>query len=90
VERATSAFFASPYDPTPMSTFDAFHAAGIRRPDAAKTWLERLASLSFQEIQAVFANIPSNRISVVAIDFALEMLTLNYQRLLKLQQEVFG
>ena len=90
VERATSAFFASSFDTTPMSTFDAFHAAGIRRPGAAKAWLARLASLSFREIQALFSNIPSNRISVVAIDFALEMLALNHQRLLKLQQEVFG
>ena len=72
-----------------MSTFDAFHEAGIRRPEAAKAWLERLASLSFREIQTLFANIPSDRISVVAIDFALKMLTLNYQRLLTLQQEVF-
>ena len=44
VERATSAFFASPFDPIPMSTFDAFHAAGVRRLDAAKAWLARLAS----------------------------------------------
>jgi hypothetical protein len=65
VERATSAFFASLFDTTPMSTFDAFHEAGIRRPAAAKAWLERLASLSFPEIQVIFANIPSDRISVV-------------------------
>jgi hypothetical protein len=89
VERAASAFFASPLDKKPMPTLDAFREAGIRRPGAAQAWLERLARVSCQDVQAIFVQLPSGRITAVATDFALKMLALNCQRLLTLQ-EVFG
>ena len=82
VERATSAFYASPADTRPMSTLSAFEEAGRRRPRAAQAWIARLECLSAQDIKAIFANIPSDRISAVAKDFAIRMLALNSQRLL--------
>jgi len=72
-----------------MSTLSAFREAGVRRPRAAQAWIIRLKRLSFQDIEAIFADIPSDRISAVAKDFAIKMLSLNAQRLLTLQ-EVWG
>lgn len=69
-----------------MSTLSAFHAAGIRRPRAAQAWLPRLERLSSQDMEAIFADIPSDRMSAVAKDFAITMLSLNAQRLLTLQE----
>jgi hypothetical protein len=89
VARATSAFFASSLDKKPMLTLDTFREAGMRRPDAAEAWLERLAQVPCQDVQAIFAQMPPDRINTVATEFALKMLALNYQRLLTLQ-EVFG
>jgi hypothetical protein len=56
--------------------------AGRRRPRAAQAWIARLEHLSAQDIEVIFANIPSDRISAVAKDFAIRMLALNSQRLL--------
>ena len=69
-----------------MPTLDAFRAAGLIRPRAAQAWLARLERLSAQDIEGIFANIPSDRISAVAKDFAVSMLALNSQRLLTLQK----
>jgi len=82
VERAASAFYAFSADTRPMPTLDAFRAAGLRQPGAAQAWLARLERLSAQDIEGIFANIPSDRISAVAKDFAVSMLALNSQRLL--------
>jgi hypothetical protein len=84
VARGTSAFFASSLDKKPMSTLDAFREAGMRRPRAAEAWLKRLAQVTCQDVQAIFVQIPPDRISTVATEFALTILALNYQRLLTL------
>lgn len=67
-----------------MSTLSAFREAGIRLPGAAQAWIACLERLSSQAIEAIFADIPSDRISTVAKDFAIKMLSLNAQRLLTL------
>ncbi len=67
-----------------MSTLSAFREAGIRQPGAAQAWITRLERLSSQDIEAIFAAILSDRISAVAKDFAIKMLSLNAQRLLTL------
>jgi hypothetical protein len=86
VERATSAFFLSPSSLRPMSTLDAFREAGKIRQKAATTWLESLERLSLQGAKIIFDQIPRDRISEVAIDFALKMLELNRRRLLGLYE----
>ncbi len=88
VERATSAFYMSPSSTKPMSMLDVFREAGRIQPAAAKAWLIRLESIPLQDIQSLFEQLPPDRISLVAIDFALRMLKLNRQRLLALK-EVF-
>ena len=84
IARARSAFYASPTDTKSMPTLDAFREGGLRRPGAAQAWITRLARLSSQDVEAVFADIPSDWISTVAKDFAMRMLVLNSQRLLAL------
>jgi hypothetical protein len=86
VERATSAFFLSPSRTKPMSTLDVFREAARVRPKAARAWLESLKRLSLQDAQIIFDQIPRDRISEVAIEFALKMLELNRQRLLGLYE----
>jgi hypothetical protein len=86
VARARSAFYASPTDTRPMSTLNAFRETGIRRPRAAQAWITRLKRLSSQDLEVIFADISSDRISAVARDFAIKMLSLNAQRLLTLQE----
>lgn len=86
VERATSAFFISPASRKPMSTLDAFREAGKVRQRAARAWLESLERLSLQGAKIIFDQIPRDRISEVAIEFALKLLELNRQRLLGLYE----
>lgn len=82
-----SAFFASSASNRPLSTLDAFREAGKIRPVAARSWLKRLSDISFQEVQEFFAQVPHNRITPAAIEFALKILELNRQRLLMLNEE---
>ena len=51
-------------------------------PEAAGAWLGRLEQVSLRDTRALFDEIPPDRISTVAIDFAQKMLELNRQRLL--------
>lgn len=87
-ERARSAFYQSPSDAKPMSTLEVFLKAARRWPQAAKSWLTRLESLSPLDTQKIFDLIPKEEISPVAIDFAQTMLTLNRQRLVDLKGDL--
>jgi hypothetical protein len=86
VTRARSAFFASPAHTRPLSTLEAFARAGKRYPSAAQVWLTRLAGISLPQVRALFARLPQERLSALAIDFAVKMLELNQQRLLALKE----
>ena len=86
VERARSAFFLSSSSSKPMSTLDAFREAGKVRQKAAKGWLESLEKVSLQGAKIIFDQIPRERISEVAVEFALKMLELNRRRLLGLYE----
>jgi len=85
VERAISAFYASPSSDKPSSTLAAFQEAGGISPQAADAWLERLKHVSSRDIALIFDQVPQERITPVAIEFAKRMLDLNRQRLLALQ-----
>lgn len=87
VERARSAFFLLPSSSRPMSTLEAFREAGKVRPEAARSWLESLAEVSWRDVQMIFEQIPRDLISDIAIEFALKILDLNRQRLLVLCEE---
>lgn len=82
VERAGSAFYASPLSEKPLSTLDAFKSAARFFPLAALAWLKRLGDVSMDNTEHIFSDIPTDRISEVSISFAQQMLSLNRARLL--------
>jgi hypothetical protein len=86
VTRARSAFYASPVQSQPLSTLEAFTRASERYPSAARVWLTRLAGVSLVQVRALFERLPHDRISAIAIEFAVKMLELNQQRLLALKE----
>jgi len=82
VERARSALYKSSKSVKPLTTLRAFNEAARLRTVAANYWLSRLAELSFNDIEAIFSNIPSNEMSGLAREFAMKMLEINIERLL--------
>lgn len=82
VERAKSALYKVPSSSRPLSTLEAFQEIARFRPVAAKYWATKLGGLSFQDIETILTNIPSNEMSEQARVFALKMLKLNIERIL--------
>lgn len=82
VERARSALYKSSLSEKPLTTLDAYKEAARLRTDAASYWISKLASLSFDDIEAIFNNIPSSEMSDLAREFAMKMLKINIERLL--------
>lgn len=86
VERATSAFYPSrPTGARPLSTVEAFQVASAVRPNGARAWLKRLEEVRAEDIAQIFAQVPAERISPVAVEFARKMLEINRKRLLALR-----
>ena len=84
VERALSAFFSTPTSNKPLSTLEVFKEASKLRPQAGRAWLERVSQISDNDVNAIFDQIPIDRISDAAKNFAMKMLELNRKRLLEL------
>ena len=85
VERARSAFFATPTSAKPLKTLEAFHEAAKIRPAAADYWRERLAAIDPTQYRDILDEVPDSEISQPARDFACRMLEINAQRLLDLE-----
>lgn len=90
VERASSAFFPTAPDDQvgklkPIGTLQAFEEAARLRPEAAREWLQRLASVEWRLVRDLFSRLPVDGISGVAATFSLRMLELNQARLLNLE-----
>ncbi len=82
--KCFSAFYSSIDDKKPLKTFDVFGKIQERYPNAAQVWLSRLESVSRANILEIFNRIPKNRISTIAIEFAVNILEFNQRRLLDL------
>ncbi len=85
IEKPLSAFFSSPASSKPMPTLAVFREAARLRGSAARAWLDRLAQISENAIDGIFAQVPPGRISDAGREFAMKMLELNQRRLLKLE-----
>lgn len=59
-------------------------------PDETNYWLNRLRDIDCNDIHNVFKQIPSKMISQTSIDFSVEYLNVNKNRLLKLQAPKHG
>ncbi|MDX8127977.1 phosphatidylinositol kinase [Methylomonas sp. OY6] len=83
VEKARSAIYLNKTEQKPLSTVRVFEMAAERSPNAASCWREMLGDISKQQCLAIFEKIPSSEISEAAIEFAVALLELNKQRILK-------
>ncbi len=86
VEKARSAFYASPESARPMFTIEAFEMAAMQSRDAARSWLGRLEQVASADTMSVFERIPDTKITPAAVEFAQHMLELNRERLLGLRK----
>jgi hypothetical protein len=82
VERAESAFYATPASQRPLSTLAAFTEAARISPRAAKYWLDCLSHIALTDFESIVANVPVGEMSEPARRFALKMIQVNRERLL--------
>ena len=59
-----------------------FQAIAKKYSRSAKIWLDQLAKIPMQDVESIFRQIPEHRISSVAVNFSLQMLEINKNRLL--------
>jgi hypothetical protein len=83
-----SNFSAFEHQGKEIKGFTAFQQAAQLRPNAAEIWLTQLAKIAPEQIQNIFTNIPSDRITLEASKFAQELLKYNQKQLLNLRQEL--
>jgi hypothetical protein len=65
------------------TTLEAFNNACQNRAISAKSWLDKLAAITYLQINEIFDRIPEGRITPVAAKFAKELLQFNQNELLK-------
>ncbi len=83
VEKAKSAFFLGAEQSNPMKTREAFHEAAQSCQEASVRWLRQLEAIEDIAIDRLFTRIPPTRISLIAWQFAREMLRINRKKLLE-------
>jgi len=83
VKKARSAIYSKKSKDKPLHTYAAFQLLATKRPESANVWLKRLGDISPEQCQNVFDRIPPSEISETAIEFAMNLLELNKQRLLE-------
>lgn len=81
-DRCASALYVTATDPKPLRTFDAFRQASEKAPGAAEGWRERLRAVGEAEITRVLSEVPRERFSTVAMEFAMRILLHNRARIL--------
>lgn len=86
VGKGRSAIFGSETDTKPLSLIEAFQAASSHNPQASKIWLEKLESVTIENLQEVFERIPEESATDTARAFAIRLLEVNRQRLLELKR----
>jgi hypothetical protein len=65
-----------------ITTADAFAAGAALKPDIAKIWQEKLAIITPQQIDEIFALIPDEIITPVMDKFARELLAYNQEKII--------
>jgi len=85
VEKARSAIYLKKSEPKPLLTVDVFAMAAKRRLMAAKLWRQMLGDITREQCLAIFERIPATEISETAIEFAIKLLEINKQRILKVE-----
>jgi hypothetical protein len=81
--KARSGFYATPAEDKTMLALDVFRRFGELDVAAARIWLGKLGEIRQDAVDAVLAEIPPQRMSPIAREFTLELLTINQRRLLE-------
>lgn len=84
--KARSAIYGDATDTKPLTLIDAFRAASLHNPQATGIWLKQLEHVIIKDVWEVFERIPKERISGEAKEFALRMLEINRERILRLKR----
>ncbi len=85
-KKCFSAFYRDVNDKKPLKTFELFKELANRYPSITEVWLNRLASISKENINFILQAIPRKRISPIAAKFAQDILEFNQNRLLSLRK----
>lgn len=88
VKKAKSAIYEEDREKKTLSTFEAFHKVAIQRKAAAMAWLGQLEQVTESHWQTIFQQLPTDIITHTAMNFAMELLKLNQERLLSLRKEL--
>lgn len=80
--KGRSAFFGSAEDSKTLLLMDAFRAFAGRAPGAAKAWINRLRTVTPDEVFGILDQVPGDRMSAVCRTFTAQLLEVNRQRLL--------
>jgi hypothetical protein len=81
--KGRSALYESQTASKPLLLLEAFQRFSQRSPLAAKNWLERLATVTRDQVAGILARIPAERMSECCRRFTLELLEFNRRRLLE-------
>lgn len=81
--KARSAIYLNKSERKPLLTVDAFQEFAKKRPKSSKLWLQRLNDISLDQCHSIFKRIPPSEISTTAVQFAMKLLELNKNRLLR-------
>lgn len=83
VTRARSAIYEYQGSAKPLKTVELFEKAAGKSPKAAQVWLRQLDRIDTQDIAVLFAQLQESQASQIAKTFAMRLLDLNRERLLK-------
>jgi hypothetical protein len=81
--RAKSSFFRQATDSQVLRTFEAFGEFARHAPQAALKWLQQLASIESNSIEAILNEVPPDRMTGIAKEFTLQLLLVNQIHLLR-------
>jgi len=81
VLRARSALYLRPGDRRAMSTLDAFLEAAKLHRESAGAWLNRICEVETASVTRILDQVPTERISEPAVEFAKAILRANRSRL---------
>lgn len=81
-DRCASALYLDASDRKPLRTIDAFRHAAEIAPRAAEAWTARLRSCGEDDLARLIAEVPRERCSTVAQEFATRIVLHNRTRLL--------
>jgi len=85
VERARTPF----YDKGKiLTTYEAVEACAKLNPKFTLYWLKKIDNIDLDKIQEIFGKIPSTLISSISIEFAIEMIKENKNRLLVIKRKL--